>query len=142
MSDQAEAFADNRIRVAETHHRTHHLVELLVSYVSEADADLPRDQFLRLVINRIVDELCSPLPRPRWRPRRRQAAASAHIHLSDELAVMMCGIDQSVRPSTLARKHEKPKRGAKQAMPKTRRPLVIDKGRNRQIQAKPNGQKL
>jgi hypothetical protein len=62
--------------------------------------------------------------------------------LSDELAVMMCGIDQSVRPSTLARKHEKPKRGAKQAMPKTRRPLVIDKGRNRQIQAKPNGQKL
>jgi hypothetical protein len=65
MSDQAEAFADNRIRVTETHHRTHHLVELLVSYVSEADADLPRDQFLRLVINRIVDELCSPLPRPR-----------------------------------------------------------------------------
>ena len=37
------------------------LAESLVAFVSEADARLPRDQFLRLVINRIVDELCAPL---------------------------------------------------------------------------------
>ena len=37
------------------------LAESLVAFVSEADARLPRDQFLRLVINRIVDELSSPL---------------------------------------------------------------------------------
>lgn len=66
MSDQAETvvLADDQIRVV-AGHRAQHLVELLVGYVSEADADLPRDQFLRLVINRIVDELCAPLPRPR-----------------------------------------------------------------------------
>jgi hypothetical protein len=39
------------------------LAELLVGHVSEADANLPREQFLRLVINRIVDELSAPLPR-------------------------------------------------------------------------------
>jgi hypothetical protein len=50
-------------RAAETWARPHHLVELLVGYVSEADASLPRDQFLRLVINRIVDDLSAPLPR-------------------------------------------------------------------------------
>jgi hypothetical protein len=37
------------------------LAEQLVAFVSEADARLPRDQFLRLVINRIVDELSAPL---------------------------------------------------------------------------------
>ena len=39
------------------------LAELLVAHVSEADANLPREQFLRLVIDRIVDELSAPLPR-------------------------------------------------------------------------------
>jgi len=38
------------------------LLRSLVAYVSEADAGLPRDQFLRLVINRIVDDLSAPLP--------------------------------------------------------------------------------
>jgi hypothetical protein len=67
MSDQTEAviLSDDHIRVAKTRHRSHHLVESLIGYVSEADANLPRDQFLRLVINRIVDELCSPLPHSR-----------------------------------------------------------------------------
>jgi hypothetical protein len=67
MSDQTEAIvpSDGHIGVAKTRHRSHQLVESLVGYVSEADADLPRDQFLRLVINRIVDELCAPLPRSR-----------------------------------------------------------------------------
>jgi hypothetical protein len=72
MSDQTEAvvlaedqIGDDHSRVAKTRLRSHHLVELLVAYVSEADAGLPRDQFLRLVINRIVDELSAPLPRSR-----------------------------------------------------------------------------
>ncbi len=37
------------------------LAESLLAFVSEADARLPRDEFLRLVINRIVDELSAPL---------------------------------------------------------------------------------
>lgn len=72
MSDQIETIVlaedqirDNLSSVAKTPHRSHHLVELLVAYVLEADAGLPRDQFLRLVINRIVDELSAPLPRSR-----------------------------------------------------------------------------
>lgn len=67
MSDQPENVVntdDDQIKVAKTRHRSHHLVDLLVSYVSETDADLPRDEFLRLVINRIVDELIAPLPHP------------------------------------------------------------------------------
>jgi hypothetical protein len=43
-------------------HPEYRLAESLVAYVSEADANLPRDQFLRLVINRIVDALSAPLP--------------------------------------------------------------------------------
>jgi hypothetical protein len=72
MSDQTETVVldddqirDDHSRLAKTPHPSHHLVELLVAYVSEADARLPRDQFLRLVINRIVDELSAPLPRSR-----------------------------------------------------------------------------
>jgi hypothetical protein len=42
-------------------HPDFRLAESLVAFVSEADAHLPRDQFLRLVINRIVDELSAPL---------------------------------------------------------------------------------
>jgi hypothetical protein len=44
-------------------HPEYRLAESLVAYVSEADANLPRDQFLRLLINRIVDALSAPLPR-------------------------------------------------------------------------------
>ncbi|MGA2995249.1 hypothetical protein [Bradyrhizobium sp.] len=72
MSDQTEAVVlaedqirDDHSRVSKARLRSHHLVELLVAYVSETDAGLPRDQFLRLVINRIVDELSAPLPRSR-----------------------------------------------------------------------------
>jgi hypothetical protein len=39
------------------------LAESLVAYVAEAGASLLHDQFLRLVINRIVDALSAPLPR-------------------------------------------------------------------------------
>jgi hypothetical protein len=75
MSDQTEtavsaADFETRIRdvpdAAKTWLRSHpeyRLAESLVAYVSEADANLPRDQFLRLVINRIVDALSAPLPR-------------------------------------------------------------------------------
>ena len=48
MSNQTEAA---KLRLAES----------LVDFVSEADSRLPRDQFLRLVINRIVDDLSAPL---------------------------------------------------------------------------------
>ena len=66
MSDQAEtaAPADDLSDAAKTSLRSHpkyHLAESLIAFVSEADARLPRDQFLRLVINRIVDELSAPL---------------------------------------------------------------------------------
>jgi hypothetical protein len=44
-------------------HPEYRLAESLAAYVSEADPNLPRDQFLRLVINRIVDALSAPLPR-------------------------------------------------------------------------------
>lgn len=70
MIDQTEAVvpaadqSGDPSRAATTWLRNH-LVELLVGYVSEADANLPRDQFLRLVINRIVDDLSAPLPRSR-----------------------------------------------------------------------------
>jgi hypothetical protein len=37
------------------------LAESLVAFVSETDVGLPRDQFLRLVVNRIVAELSAPL---------------------------------------------------------------------------------
>ena len=37
------------------------LAESLAAFVSETDAGLPRDQFLRLVVNRIVAELSAPL---------------------------------------------------------------------------------
>jgi hypothetical protein len=75
MSDRtetAESAADLETRIrdipdaAKTRLRSHpeyRLAESLVAYVSEADANLPRDQFLRLVINRIVDALSAPLPR-------------------------------------------------------------------------------
>jgi hypothetical protein len=43
-------------------HPEYHLAESLAAYVWEADTNLPRDQFLRLVINRIVDALSAPLP--------------------------------------------------------------------------------
>jgi hypothetical protein len=39
------------------------LAASLIAYVSEDDAKLPRDQFLRMVLNRIVDHLSTPLPR-------------------------------------------------------------------------------
>jgi plasmid stability protein len=39
------------------------LAASLIAYVSEDDAKLPRDQFLRMVLNRIVDHLGAPLPR-------------------------------------------------------------------------------
>jgi hypothetical protein len=38
------------------------LAASLIAYVSEDDSKLPRDQFLRMVLNRIVDHLCAPLP--------------------------------------------------------------------------------
>ena len=75
MSDQTEtvvlaADAETRIRdipdAAKTWPRSHpeyRLAESLAAYVSEADPNLPRDQFLRLVINHIVDALSAPLPR-------------------------------------------------------------------------------
>ena len=44
-------------------HPEYRLAESLVDYVAEADANLPRDQFSRLVINRIVDAPSAPLPR-------------------------------------------------------------------------------
>lgn len=72
MSDQTETGApaadvpirDDLSDAAESWLRTHpefRLAKSLVAFVSEADARLPRDQFLRLVINRIVDELSAPL---------------------------------------------------------------------------------
>ena len=41
------------------------LTASLIAYVSEDDAKLPRDQFLRIVLNRIVDYLSSRLPHSR-----------------------------------------------------------------------------
>jgi hypothetical protein len=38
------------------------LAASLIAYVSEDDSKLPRDQFLRMVLNRIVDHLSAPLP--------------------------------------------------------------------------------
>jgi hypothetical protein len=68
MSDQTETVSlgqdlirDGLSPAANTPLRSLRLVESLVAFVSEADASLPRDQFLRLVINRIVDELSAPL---------------------------------------------------------------------------------
>jgi hypothetical protein len=73
MSDQTETAApaadtvligDDLYDAAKTWLRFHpkfRLAESLAAFVSEADARLPRDQFLRLVINRIVDELSAPL---------------------------------------------------------------------------------
>ena len=61
MGDQSETV----VPTEERRLLSQRLVELLVGYVSEADTDLPRDLFLRVVMNRIVDELCAPLPRPR-----------------------------------------------------------------------------
>jgi hypothetical protein len=39
------------------------LAASLIAYVSQDDAKLPRDQFLRMVLDRIVDHLSAPLPR-------------------------------------------------------------------------------
>jgi hypothetical protein len=74
MSDQTETavpaanfevqIRDDLSDAAKTWLRSHpefRLAESLVAFVSEADAHLPRDQFLRLVINRIVEELSAPL---------------------------------------------------------------------------------
>jgi len=44
-------------------HDGHRLAASLVAYVSDDDIQLTRDQFLRRVINRIVDDLSAPLPR-------------------------------------------------------------------------------
>jgi hypothetical protein len=75
MSNQTESAApaadfETRIRdipdAAKTWLRSrpeYRLAELLVAHVSEADANLPREQFLRLVLDRIVDEMSAPLPR-------------------------------------------------------------------------------
>ena len=41
----------------------HRLAASLVAYVSEDDMGLPRDQFLRNVIDRMVTDLISPLSR-------------------------------------------------------------------------------
>lgn len=40
----------------------HRLAASLIAYVSDDDVQLPRDQFLRRVINRIVDDLSALLP--------------------------------------------------------------------------------
>lgn len=72
MSDQSEVVVPAEIEIkqdssstAKSWLRSGHLIELLGAYVSEADAGLPRDQFLRLVISRIVDDLSSPIPHSR-----------------------------------------------------------------------------
>jgi hypothetical protein len=40
------------------------LAASLIAYVSEDDSKLPRDEFLRMVLNRIVDHLSAPLHSP------------------------------------------------------------------------------